>query len=89
MEDLRKEWRVDAEKRAKLQVILSEIAKKESIEPDAARLDREVAHLLEHYPDAEEPAIRSYVTAQMLNELVFALLEGREPVFEEHDHDHE
>jgi FKBP-type peptidyl-prolyl cis-trans isomerase (trigger factor) len=89
IEDLRKEWRTDAEKRAKLQIVLGEIAKKDSITPDEARLDREVAHVLEHYPEAEEHAVRAYVTSQMTNELVFASLEGREPVFEEHDHSHE
>lgn len=89
IEDLRKEWRVDAEKRAKLQIILAEIAKKDALQPDEDRLTREIAHVLEHYPDAEEPAVRAYLTSQMTNELVFASLEGREPVHEEHTHDHE
>ena len=75
-EDLRKEWRPDAEKRAKLQIVLAEIAKAESFTPDAERLEREVGHIKEHYPDAEESAVRSYVGAQMLNEEVFAMLEG-------------
>jgi FKBP-type peptidyl-prolyl cis-trans isomerase (trigger factor) len=88
IEDLRKEWRIDAEKRAKLQIVLSEIAKKDDIHPDEDKLSREVAHILEHYPDAEEPAVRAYTSSQMTNELVFASLEGREPVFPEHDHEH-
>ncbi len=87
IEDLRKEWHSDAEKRAKLQIVLSEIAKKEDIHPDEDKLSREVAHILEHYPDAEEPAVRAYTNSQMTNELVFASLEGREPVFEEHNHE--
>jgi len=78
VEDLRKEWRADAEKRAKLQIVLSEIAKAESLSPDPERLEREVGHIKEHYQDAEEHAIRSYVGAQMLNEMVFAMLEGKE-----------
>lgn len=89
IEDLRKDWRVDAEKRAKLQIILAEIAKKDAIQPNEDRLTREIAHVLEHYPDAEEPAVRAYITSQMTNELVFASLEGRELVNEEPDHDHE
>lgn len=78
VEDLRKEWRADAEKRAKLQIVLSEIAKAEGFSPNPERLEREVGHIKEHYQDAEEHAIRSYVGAQMLNEMVFAMLEGRE-----------
>jgi len=78
LEDLRKEWQADAEKRAKIQLTLSEIAKKEGITPDEARLAREVAHICEHYPDADEGAVRAFVSAQMINDKVFALLEGRE-----------
>jgi len=77
-------------KRAKLQLVLAEIAKQEKLTPDAERLEREVSHVKEHYPDAEESAVRSYVGAQMLNEKVFALLEGKDPeIVPEHDHDHE
>jgi FKBP-type peptidyl-prolyl cis-trans isomerase (trigger factor) len=88
LDGLRKEWRTDAEKRATLQLVLAEIAKKENLVLDHARLDREVAHLQEHYPDAEPGALRAYATSYMQNELVFAMLEGRDPVLEEHDHDH-
>jgi len=77
MEDLRKEWRPDAEKRAKLQLIFNEIAKKEGIKPDTEKLKREVAHIKEHYPEANEESVTVYVTAQMTNELVFNMLEGK------------
>ncbi|MBP9760468.1 MAG: hypothetical protein KBD24_03855 [Candidatus Pacebacteria bacterium] len=90
MDDMRKEWRPDAEKRAKLQLVLGEIAKKEGIKPDTTKLDREVAHLKEHYPEADESTIRTYASSQMANNLVFALLEGRkvEDVEEVHNHEH-
>lgn len=78
IEDLRKEWRTDAEKRAKLQLIFNEIAKKEHISPDDEKLKREVAHIKEHYPEAQEESIKIYVRAQMNNEIVFQLLEGAE-----------
>jgi len=91
---LRKEWRTDAEKRAKLQLVLSEIAKKEGIIPDLNRLEMEIKHLKEHYPDADENTVRSYVAAQMTNEKVFELLEGKkvaslkdEEEKKEHKHD--
>lgn len=87
MEDLKKEWRPDAEKRAKLQLIFNEIAKKEAIAPDPDRLEREVKHIKEHYPDANEESIRIYTRAQMNNEKVFTLLEGR-PTTEDEEHAH-
>jgi trigger factor len=77
-EGLKKEWRGDAEKRTLLQVVLAEIARTEGIEPDSERLEREVAHIKEHYPEAEEANIRSYAAAQMRNEAVFAMLEEGE-----------
>ena len=77
MDDLRKEWRPDAEKRAKLQLIFNEIAKKEGIKPDDKKLKLEVDHIKEHYPDANEESVAVYVTAQMINELVFEMLEGK------------
>jgi FKBP-type peptidyl-prolyl cis-trans isomerase (trigger factor) len=91
VEDMRKEWGPDAEKRSKLQLVLAEIAKKEAIKPDPAKLDREVAHIKEHYPDADTAAIRAYTTSQMTNNLVFAYLEGRnveDVEVEEGGHDH-
>jgi FKBP-type peptidyl-prolyl cis-trans isomerase (trigger factor) len=78
MEELRKEWRVDAEKRAKMQLIFNEIAKMEKIVPDSEKLEREIGHIKEHYPDAEDTAVRTYVATQMVNELVFNHLEGTE-----------
>jgi len=92
MEELRNEWRPDAEKRAKLQLIFNEIAQKENITPSAEKLEREVGHIKEHYPDAHEHSIRVYVAAQMTNDLVFRFLEGRSEEKEEghdhHSHDH-
>jgi FKBP-type peptidyl-prolyl cis-trans isomerase (trigger factor) len=94
LEDFRKEWRPDAEKRAKLQLIFNEIAKKENLVPDMAKLDREVKHIKEHYPDAHERSIRVYVAAQMTNEMIFRFLEGKdttvsaETEHEHHEHDH-
>jgi trigger factor len=76
IEDLKKEWRTDAEKRAKLQLILNEVAQKEQVIPNIAKLDREVKHIKEHYPEADEATVRTYVKSQMTNELVFELLEG-------------
>jgi trigger factor len=83
IEELRKEWRTDAEKRAKLQLIFNEIANKEKISPNPEKLQREIDHIKEHYPEAQEESVRVYVTSQMNNEKVFELLEGKEDTAKE------
>jgi len=76
--DLRREWHKDAEKRAKLQLVLGEIAKREHVEVDVSRIERDVAYLTEHYPDADPDAARTYSEARIKNEMVLVLLEGEE-----------
>jgi len=75
-EELRSEWGPLAEKRAKLQLVLNEIAKKENVTPDSEKLDHEVKHLLEHYKDADESRVRTYVSSVLTNEAVLRMLEG-------------
>ena len=75
-EDLIAEWTPAAEKRAKLQLVLNEIAKKENITPDQSQLDAQVDQLLEQYKDADETRVRVYVTSVMTNEAVMQMLEN-------------
>lgn len=74
-DDMHKEWKPDAEKRAKVQLITAKIAEVETIVPDAARLDEEVANLRAAYPDASEERVRDYLTMVLTNEKVFEFLE--------------
>jgi trigger factor len=74
-EDLAKEWAPAAEKRAKLQLVLNEIAEKEHVEADKGKVDHEVSHLLEHYKDADETRVRIYVESILRNEAVLKMLE--------------
>jgi trigger factor len=74
-EELVKEWVPAAEKRAKLQLVLNEIAKKASITPDPARLDAEVDQILSQYKDADEKRVRVYVTSVLTNDAVMQMLE--------------
>ncbi len=76
-EDMKKEWRSDAEKRAKLQLVINAIAEREQMTPEKEKFDREVAHIKEHYPDADLENIRTYVATNMINEKVFEFLEGK------------
>jgi len=76
-EDLIKEWTPSAEKHAKLQLVLNEIAKKENITPDPSLVDHEVSHILEQYKDADEKRVRVYVSSILTNEAVLKKLEEK------------
>lgn len=75
-DDLRAEWQPAAEKRAKLQLILNEIAKKENITPDVTELKEQVAGLMERYKDADERRVALYVASVLTNEAVMKHLEA-------------
>lgn len=74
-EDLNKEWAPDAEKRAKVQIIITKIALEEKIVPEKSVVDSEVKKLLEVYKDATEDRTRAYVEMMLTNEKVFEWLE--------------
>lgn len=74
-DDLIKEWTPAAEKRAKLQLVLNEIAKKENTTVDQGKVEHEVEHLLSHYKDANEERVRIYVETILKNEEVMKMLE--------------
>lgn len=74
-EDLKKEWTPSAEKRAKLQLVLNEIAKIEKIEADPSLVDAQTDTLLTQYKDADEKRVRVYVTSVLTNEAVLKKLE--------------
>ena len=74
-EDLAKEWTPMAEKRAKLQLVLNEIAKQEKVEADPALVDMQVSQLMERYKDADEKRVRIYVSSVLMNEAVMKKLE--------------
>lgn len=76
-EDLRKEFREDAEKKAKLALILDEIAKVENIKPDEEQLAKEVAAILEHYKDADPERAKMHAENVLTNEKIFQFLENQ------------
>ena len=76
-DELKAEWTPAAEKRAQLQLILNEIAKKEETKPDQAALDAQVDQLLEQYKDADQARVRIYVASVMTNEAVMQMLESQ------------
>jgi|SRR3989344_372535 len=75
-EDLVKEVRPDAEKKAKLGLVLNEIAKIEKLIPDPEQVSKEVAQILEHYKDADPERAKIHAENVLTNEKVFILLEN-------------
>lgn len=75
-EDLEKEWEPAAIKRAKLQLVLNEIAKAEKITPDMERVEEQTKVLLERFKDADEHRVRVYVASVLMNEAVMQKLES-------------
>lgn len=75
-DDLAKEWTPAAEKRAKLQLVLNEIAKVEKIEAPEDAVAKEVEQLVEHYKDADPARVRLYVASTLRNDEVMKMLEA-------------
>jgi len=74
-EDLRKEWRAEAEKRAKLQMIIHTISEKENLKPTTEEIEKDVAQITEMYKDSDPVRARAYVEQMLENEKVFTFLE--------------
>ncbi|HAS81026.1 MAG: Trigger factor Tig [Candidatus Nomurabacteria bacterium GW2011_GWE1_32_28] len=75
IEDLRKEFRNDAEKKAKLALVLNKIADLEKIKADPEKVANEVAMILEHYKDADAERAQMHAENVLTNEKVFEFLE--------------
>jgi FKBP-type peptidyl-prolyl cis-trans isomerase (trigger factor) len=77
IEEMRAEWKPHAEKKARLQIILNQIADKEKIVVSDKEIENEVNHILEHYKDADKEKARIYAVGVLTNEKVFEFLEAQ------------
>ncbi len=82
VEELKKEWREQAEKRVKIGLVLKAIAEKEKIEANEKDIEEKVSEQLKHYSNTEEAkknidisALKEYAKGIIRNEKVFQLLE--------------
>jgi FKBP-type peptidyl-prolyl cis-trans isomerase (trigger factor) len=78
--DLKKDWYDNAVKRAKMQLILDEIATNEKLVPSDEEVQSEIAKILEMYKDQHdisEDRVRAYVVQILTNAKVFDFLEGK------------
>lgn len=76
-DNIRKEFKDDAEKRAKVQMIVGEIAVKENLKPDPEKVKEEVKKIMEAYKDANENNAKMYIESVLVNEEVFKFLENQ------------
>jgi len=74
-EDLKKEWRTDAEKRVKSQLVLNQISLDEKITPPEDEVKKNVDAILGQHKDARRENVEVYVKMMVSNEEVFKLLE--------------
>lgn len=75
-DDIRKEWESDAEKRVKTQIIMTEIAVAEKLEPAKEAIEKEVNTLMSMYKDADRMRATIYVEQFLTNDLVWKFLEA-------------
>jgi FKBP-type peptidyl-prolyl cis-trans isomerase (trigger factor) len=74
-EELRKDWEKDAEKRAKLNLVLEKIAVEEKIEADKDAVEQEMKHLMSQYKDIDPLRVAEYVNHNLTIEKVIKFLE--------------
>ncbi len=76
-EQFLEELKPQAEKQAKLQLILNKISEEEKLIPEQKTVEAETKHLLEHHKDANKDSAMAYVTMQIRNQMVFDFLENQ------------
>jgi FKBP-type peptidyl-prolyl cis-trans isomerase (trigger factor) len=75
-ENLRKDFTLAAEKRAKSQLIIHEIAEAEKIKPSDEEVDAEVIRIMAAVDGADEDRAKSYADQMLTNEKTLQMLEN-------------
>ena len=76
-EGLRAEMQPDAEKRARLHLLLSNIAEAEKVTATPEQVEAEVKRILAEHKDADREAVRLFVKTLLTHEKVIAFLESQ------------
>jgi len=74
-EKIREEWRPQAEKKARVQLVLNKIAEEQKIIADPKKLESEMKLIMEQYPKANKESAKIFVETIIKNEAVFEFLE--------------
>jgi FKBP-type peptidyl-prolyl cis-trans isomerase (trigger factor) len=77
-DDIKKDWRKDAEKRAISQILLHKIAEAEKLTATEEEVEVELVRLLATVQDANEERAKAYLYQALTNEKVLKFLEGVE-----------
>ncbi len=77
VEDIRKEFKNDAEKKAKLALVLHKISEIEKIVADQEQVAKEVELILSHYKEADPERARLHAENVLTNEKIFQFLEAQ------------
>ncbi len=76
-DEMKTEWREDAEKRAKLQMVIHKIAEKENLKPSKEEIEKEAKVITEMYKEADPIRAEAYVDQMLTNEKVFSFLDSQ------------
>jgi len=87
-QEIRESWKDAADKRAKVRLILAEIARKENIEPEEKRLEEELERAKKQIPNADQAALRAHIAHALRNDATLRFLEGDTEPPAHHHHDH-
>ena len=74
-EDIQKETQKEAEKRAKIQLLLNKIGITEKITAPKDMVDEQVETLTKQYPESDKERVRIYVETNIVNQKIFEFLE--------------
>lgn len=74
-EDMRNDWRNDAEKQAAMHIVLAEIAIKEKIQPAEEKVKEQYDMILSQHHEADPMRVKLYVEEQLTMGMVFDFLE--------------
>lgn len=74
-EDLRAEWKGEAERRAKVQMILNEIAAKEKLAPSEEEVMAQVERARSQYKDIDDERLTAYFSQVLQNQNIITFLE--------------
>jgi FKBP-type peptidyl-prolyl cis-trans isomerase (trigger factor) len=74
---LRDELIPDAEKRAKMHLVVQEIAKEKNIQSNPEEVEKEVSAIKTAHPEANDEAVLIHVTSVLTNQKVFQFLEDQ------------
>jgi trigger factor len=74
-EEMFAEWKPDAEKRAKTELLIAAIAKKDGVTPDPDARARDIDAVRTRFPDAPLERVEGYVDTVLTNEAVLRMLE--------------